>query len=215
MVDGHLLIGLHACPEKGAKNRAGRVFWRSPAGVWTGSITEPSIVSLEVHLAEYEKAAVAYEEREDRCANAKQYFDLIEELAPFARASKNMYETLEEARQLCGDDLKIIDYRDSAYQTARIADLTYLAAKDGLEYSTAKKAEEEAETSKSMAKAAHRLNALLALFFPLATLMAVFGTNLEHGFERVAPPIPLICVVALGLLLGMITWRVVGRSQKS
>ena len=71
MVDGHLLIGLHACPEKGAKNRAGRVFWRSPAGVWTGSITEPSIVSLEVHLAEYEKAAVAYEEREDRCANAK------------------------------------------------------------------------------------------------------------------------------------------------
>ena len=63
--------------------------------------------------------------------------------------------------------------------------------------------------SARQASAAHRLNVLAALTFPLLTLCAVFGMNLNHGLEewnlRVAPsPAPLLAVVAGGIALGVL-----------
>jgi hypothetical protein len=35
-----------------------------------------------------------------------------------------------------------------------------------------------------------------------ATLMAIFGANLRHGWEEAWPPIPLLVVLGSGLVLG-------------
>ena len=55
-----------------------------------------------------------------------------------------------------------------------------------------------------MSVAAHRLNILAAFFFPLATLSAIFGMNLRHGFETEPWPAPFIVLIALGLGIGII-----------
>jgi hypothetical protein len=55
-----------------------------------------------------------------------------------------------------------------------------------------------------MARSAHRLNLLAAFFFPIATLSAVFGVNLIHGWESESAPIPFLAMLALGLMLGCV-----------
>jgi purine-cytosine permease-like protein len=54
-----------------------------------------------------------------------------------------------------------------------------------------------------MAVSAHRLNMLVAFFFPLATLTAIFGTNLTHPLEKfVPPPYAFLGVISTGAALG-------------
>ena len=53
-----------------------------------------------------------------------------------------------------------------------------------------------------MATSAHRLNILAGFFFPIATLSAVFGVNLVHGYEQKPGPGPFLTLVAAGLLAG-------------
>jgi hypothetical protein len=47
---------------------------------------------------------------------------------------------------------------------------------------------------------------LAAFFFPIATLMAIFGSELRHGLERyfADPTILFYVVVGAGLLLGVV-----------
>jgi hypothetical protein len=54
-----------------------------------------------------------------------------------------------------------------------------------------------------MAVAAHRLNMLVAFFFPVATLATVFGMGLDHRLEKyLAPPFAFLAVILVGLALG-------------
>jgi len=79
--------------------------------------------------------------------------------------------------------------------------------KNGLDYAVARQAEQQAESTYQMSVAAYRLNVLAAFFFPIATLMAVFGSNLRHGFEdwdQLNRPYMLLGVLAAGLLFGMV-----------
>jgi purine-cytosine permease-like protein len=56
-----------------------------------------------------------------------------------------------------------------------------------------------------MAVSSHRLNMLVAFFFPIATLTAVFGANLSHPLERyLPPPYAFFAVLAAGLLFGCV-----------
>ncbi|MBI2480873.1 MAG: hypothetical protein HYV60_20265 [Planctomycetia bacterium] len=86
--------------------------------------------------------------------------------------------------------------------------------KNALDVAVAKRAEEQAVTSHRMSVSSHRLNVLVAIFFPLATLMAIFGANLRHGWEDAWPPIPMLVVIALGLALGGILTMFVTRTPK-
>ena len=45
---------------------------------------------------------------------------------------------------------------------------------------------------------------LVAFFFPIATLTAIFGINLEHGYEHEYTPYLFLGTIAVGLLLGAI-----------
>ena len=98
----------------------------------------------------------------------------------------------------------MIDLRDQAYNIERNAELLYADANNSLQQCIARRAEEQADAAHKMAISAHRLNILAAIFFPIATLSALFGVNLRHTLEETSPPWPFIGLTAVGFTLGLV-----------
>ncbi|XZE56426.1 hypothetical protein SH139x_002539 [Planctomycetaceae bacterium SH139] len=212
--DGHLLLVLHKAPEPNEVQRQGRYFWRHPDGTWKSSEFGGGAAAISKHLAEYSDVLQDYDQQEDRAATAADYFQVLEGVAPLHRAASHMHSVLQEARKQISADRGLINLRDQAYEIERTADLLYTNTKNGLDFAIARRAEEEARMSRKMAVSAHRLNVLVAFFFPVATLCAIFGVNLEHGLERYAPPLPLLAIVALGLLCGAVLATIITRPSR-
>jgi Mg2+ and Co2+ transporter CorA len=59
--------------------------------------------------------------------------------------------------------------------------------------------------------AAHRLNLLVAIFFPIATLSTIFGMNLTHGLESYNKPVAFWGVLLVGFLCGLLLTGVVAK----
>ncbi len=204
VADGHLLLVLHLPPGPDELERQGRFIWRRPDGTWTSSDLGSGPQVVNKHLDQYADLIQKCDEQESHADSVDDYFSVMEALAPVMRSARHQHQVLQEARQACPDDREIINFRDRAYEIERSAELLYAETKHSLDFAVARRAEEQAETSRRMAVSAHRLNLLAAFFFPLATLSAIFGTNLRHGFEGLPPPWPLIAMVGLGLLAGII-----------
>lgn len=205
--DGHLLLVLHAAPGADEIERRGRFFWRDPEGNWRGRSTTDSVATLHEHLSEYERAIEQLEHAEDEATQARDYFELLDRITPLVRSTRNMYGVLQQARETVADDRELIVVRDEASDLTRRTELLQEDSRNGLEFAIAWQAEQQAETSYQMSVAAHRLNLLVAFFFPIATLMAIFGTNLKTGLEswnEANGPLPLFAVLAAGLLGGVI-----------
>jgi len=211
--EGHLLLVLHQPPRPGEMQRRGRYFWRKPDGSWTASDSGDGPSVLTRHLAEYSAALQQYDLQEERAESASEYFAVIEGVMPLLRSTTHLHQALQDARKLVPEDRGLINYRDQAYELERTADLLYAAAKNGLDFEIARRSEEEARSSRQMARAAHRLNVLVALFFPLATLCAVLSVNLDESLARPAE-LSLLVVggVAFGALLAVFVTR---RREKS
>jgi hypothetical protein len=204
--DGHLVLVLHAPPTADETERRGRFSWRDPAGNWRVAPKGERIANLDQQLQEYEAAIERLEQAEDVARGARDFFELLDSINPLARATRNMYETLQQAREKVSDDRKIIVARDGAYDLTRRADLLHADAKNGLDFAVAWQAEQQAESSYQMAVSTHRLNLLVAFFFPIATLMTIFGANLRHGLEgwdQLQSPVPLLAVLGAGLVSGI------------
>lgn len=200
--EGHLLLILHAPPKADEAQRTARLFWRSPDGVWQSTVGH-GIPSLQKHLAEYDAALQQLDELQDEAEWAADFLNILQAITPLRRATRHLYETLQEARELAKDDSDLILCRDQAYALQRQAELVESDTRSGLDCAIARRAEEQAESSRKMAVAAHRLNLLAALFFPIATIATVFGMNLRHGFETTGlDPILFWLVVLVGLGLG-------------
>lgn len=215
--DGHLLLVLHAPPGADDTERRGRFFWRDPTGSWRVAPKGEGIANLDQHLNEYEAVIEQLEQAEDAARDARDYFELLDRVNPLARASRNMYETVQQAREKVSDDRRLIVARDQAYELTRRTDLLQADGKNGLDFAMAWQAEQQAESSYQMAVATHRLNLLVAFFFPIATLMAVFGANLRHGLEgwdRLNSPLPLLAVLGAGLASGVILTGFVTKPAK-
>ena len=120
------------------------------------------------------------------------------------RSAGNLHQVLQDARKACPDIREIIDLRDRAYGLERTAELLFNGAKNDLDFAVAKRSEEQAIASHEMAVSADRLNKLAAFFFPIATLTALFGVNLQHGFEDVKAPVGFIVLIVVGIVLGFI-----------
>lgn len=59
---------------------------------------------------------------------------------------------------------------------------------------------------------AHRLNVLVALFFPLVTLSGIFGMNLESGIlEALGDRLGFWVVIGAGMLCGVVLYLAVAR----
>ena len=204
VADGHLLLVLHRAPALDENDRRGRLFWRSPDGSWHSPNAIDGAKSLAEHLGEYQKRLEKLDTREARAASASEYFEVLSELTPLGRAARNQSTVLQLARDQFPDARELINVRDRAYEIERNAELLQADSKSALDYLIAKQAEEQAQATYHMALASHRLNVLVAFFFPIATLSTVFGTNMVHGLETMAPPIPFFVTIAAGLLIGLI-----------
>ncbi len=207
--DGHLLLVLHAVPLSDQPERTGRLFWRSPAGVWKASHQQDGALNLDGHIREYRRRIEQLEEQEDRAQSADDYFGVLNDLTPVFRAARNLQIAMQEARELTKNARDVIDFRDQTYEIERQADLLHQDTKNGLEFTVARRTDDQARASYVMSVASHRLNVLVAFFFPIATLCAVFSTSFSFGedlkrLETQHAPLPLIAMLLLGLMIGLI-----------
>lgn len=212
--DGHLLLVLHAPPSPDVQTREGRIYWRDAVGAWTPAGVAPSQPGVGQLLAEYEKAIERLQQAEDDAVTARQYFELLNWLNPLVRSARNLHEALQAGREAVPNDRQLLLWRDRAYAISRSADLLHNDAKNALDFAVAERAEEEAESSRRALSAAYRLNILVACFFPIATMAAIFGVNLRHGLEgydKVHAPYPLIAILGVGLLLGLFLTTFINR----
>jgi Mg2+ and Co2+ transporter CorA len=202
LADGHLLLVMHAPPAPGQDERQGRFFWRKPDGNWVSDQLGVGPASVMKHLDEYDRLIDALELQEQQAKSARDYFDVMEQLAPIHRAAGNLLAVLQDARKQLPDAREVIDMRDRAYDIQRSAELLSSGCKNSLDFQIARQAEEQTRSSRHMAVAAHRLNLLVAFFFPLATLAGLFGMEIHSGIEKLPEPFTFVAVVLLGLVIG-------------
>lgn len=203
--EGQLLLVLHAPPKPEEPQRRGRLFWRKADGSWLSNDLGGGPAALGKHLAEFEDVIERYDRQEDDAARVDELFTILEAMSPVHRTARNLHATLQDARQMIAGDRDLINFRDRAYEVERSAELLVGEVKNALEFAVAKRSEEQAAASHQMAIQSHRLNMLAAFFFPIATLMAIFGTELPHRLETFVPHPQLFYVVlGSGLLLGLL-----------
>ncbi|EYF00857.1 Hypothetical protein CAP_8946 [Chondromyces apiculatus DSM 436] len=217
--EGHLLLVLHDRPGADPQVRAASFFWRAPDGSWksTGAAAKGGVGALKGHVEAYAAAAQALEDRLDAASRANDYFAVLQEVAPLLRSARNMHRVLQEAREACPDDRDLLALRDQAYENERTLDLIHGDARNGLDFTIARRAEEQALLSEEINRSSHRLNLLAALFFPITALAGILGMNLEHGFERMHTPWLFLAVVAVAFLVGLLVRSAIsgGRAPRS
>ncbi len=210
--DGHLLVILHDPPGPEEVERQGRFFWRQPDGTWHASQGNGP-EALASYLEEYQQLLEGLEEQEKGSETARDYFEVLRELTPVVRASRNMHLALQQARDLVPRSKGLINLRDRAYANERMAELLYSDSKNSLDFVIARRSEQQAEASHQMAVSSHRLNVLAAFFFPIATLSAIFGVNMRFGLEqdRMNSIVPFVSMLLLGLVTGFVLKSLITR----
>lgn len=184
VAEGHLLLILHQAPKQGkGSDREGAFFWRKPNGEWTSTQRGQGLQSLKKHIEAYSLAEEELTQRYEKVQSSADYFAILKELTPLHRAAKNLHAALQGAREGISDDRNIIDLRDRAAEIERTLELLYLDSKSALDFTIAQQAEEQSQLSLQSLRAAHRLNILAAIFFPLTAISCAFGMNLPTGFE--------------------------------
>jgi hypothetical protein len=212
--EGHVVLVLHKPPVGDEKNRIGELFWRTPGGDWhwNHGASGPNAVKRQVQA--YADLETKLEEESEKADDLRALFDLLDKLAPLARAARNQHLALQAAREAVKGDVLLIELRDRASDVERSLDLLVEDVRNNIAYRTAREAEQQARVSQAALRASHRLNLLAALFFPLTALASVFGMNLAHGFNRESPIVFWIVFIT-GVALGFaIKWWVVGRSTE-
>ena len=209
--DGHLLLILHSPPTADQAERDGRVFWRHPDGTWESTSRGNGPHALENHLTAYRKRLEELEDLEEGSKTADEYFSLLSESSPLYRAARNQHMALQQARELAVDARDVINFRDQTYEIERASELLHADSKNALDFMIARRAEEQAKSSHQMGVSSHRLNVLVAFFFPIATLSSVFGTNLIHGYETKHAPMLFVAMLGTGLLCGLILKAIITR----
>lgn len=205
----NLLLVFHKAPVAGDTHRVGRYLWRDTDGNWSASDGGDGPAVLMKHTGEYASLIAMFDQQEEKANTAEEYFLVIEGLLPLIRATTHMHQVLQEARKLIPEDRGLINARDQAYELERTVDLLYTSAKNGLDFEIAKRAEEEAIASRTMARSAHRLNVLAGFFFPLATISSVMGIDMANLSPAQWPRVGVIVIAGLmiGLILAMFITR--------
>lgn len=210
----NILLVLHDVPEADDVTRRGILYWRDNTGTWKASDGSPGQIALQQHLQRYAKRLEEFDQLEHAAQTADEYSRLLEGLAPVARSMRNLLETLEEARKAVPSDRSLIDHRDRAYELSRWSDLMYDDAKNSMDVAVVRRAEEQASSSHRMLVSAHRLNVLAALFFPFATLGAIFGTTLTDNWNWSHSAGPFALFLLVGLICGPLLAAFISREAK-
>jgi hypothetical protein len=208
----HLLLLLHAAPEPSQPEREVRLFWRNPAGQWKSNGHGAGVHVLMSHLQEYTQKVDALELALEKHRSSADLFDILRAATPLQRASRHLHATLQEAREMIGNDPVTIDARDSAVGLVRAIELLYTETKNALDFEIAVQNEEQSISAQEMATAAHRLNLLAAVFFPLVTLTGIFGMNLDSGLvETIGTELGFWIVIVIGVFIGILLYAILNR----
>lgn len=201
--EGHLLLILHSVPTP-AQDSLASLFWRSPDGQWksTGN-SKGNITALRALVETFTQAVDGLEKRVDKANSAADYFHILRELGPVHRGARALHKALQEAREAVGDP-DLISLRDQAGDAERESEVLYDEAKHGLDFTIARKAEEQAARSREIERSAHRLNSLAAVFLPVSAICAVFSMTLTSGLEGQKGPGIFWGIVIGAFLLGFI-----------
>jgi Mg2+ and Co2+ transporter CorA len=203
--DGHLLVILHELPDPNEPDtRSAQIFWRAPQGAWRSTKQGDGVASLRGHVDSYVAALDTLESQVERASTAEDYFAVLHATASLRRATRHMHRALQIARDAVPGDRHLIAIRDRAGDAERAAELINTYAQDGLEFTVAKKSEEQARAAEASSLAAHRLNLLAALFLPITAVGSILGMNLQHDFETTAPPWPFLAVTIASFGLGFL-----------
>jgi len=201
--DGHLLLLLHAPPTpEDNEIRNPVTIWRTPEGDWKSAPAGGGLAALQAHVAAYRTMVGTLDEAVDRAHTAKEFFDVLRGINPLLRSSRNLLTVMEEARKARGGERRLIVLRDEVVELERAADLLANDAKSGMEFALAESGEAQAREAIAANREARRLNRLVAFFFPLATLVAIFSMNRPSqlmAYEGVF--LVLLVGVALGALV--------------
>ena len=213
--EGHLLLILHRPPTADETERHGRLFWRKPDGNWSSSESGDGTAALVRHLTEFADLIERYDRQEASAEHVGEYRTLLEAMAPLQRTARNQHVAIQEARNMAPQDHDLINARDQAYAIERNAELLYQEIQNSIDLIAARQSEEQAEVAHQMEVASHRLNMLVAFFFPVATLATVFGIGApKHGLEDVPAPWGFLAIVAVGLILGAILALALNQPRK-
>jgi hypothetical protein len=203
VADGHLLLVLHEVPRHGQRQRRGVYFWRAPDGAWSSSAEQKGIPTLAEFVNDFGRAADELETKFQQAMIAKDYFVVLQELAPILRSASNMHSTLQSAREAVPEVTALISVRDTAGDVVRSLELLYADTKNALDYDIAKSSEEQAMLGEEAVRSGVRLNILAAIFLPLSTVTGMLGVNLALGIES-APIWVSWSLFGLGLVIGLI-----------
>ena len=208
--EGHLLLILNELPDPESHQRSPRLFWRAPDGNWkssTGGTGSRAYRSLANVRGEDRPARSA----EEDARRAADYFELLQQIVPLHRTTRNLHITLQQAREAFPKDHELILFRDQAGELEREIELLHADVENGLNFTVAHQAEEQSRRANEMSVSAHRLNVLAAIFFPIGTVAAIFGMNLVHGYEEWCAPWTFWGVSAASLLIGFLLAAVIVR----
>jgi len=213
--EGHLLLLLHQLPRaEDDEVRKAMVVWRNPAGEWKSSPEKGGLTGLETHLESYRTVIHELDEAVESAKTPRQYFDVMGRMHPLQRATRNMFQVIQELRQALPDDSRIINMRDQAADLERAIELVAADAKAGMDFTLAESANQQAISAEVANQEARRLNRLAAFFLPLATMVAVFGMNPPETMWNSSS---FWVVLAAGVVMGLVVNALVslGNGKKS
>jgi hypothetical protein len=192
--DGHLLLILHQAPEpEDNEIRKAVLLWNQPTGEWKSTPESGGLAALDAHMQTYFKNIHVLDEQVELAKTPRQYFEVMKHVTPLLRATRNMLAVMQDAREARPEDRRLINFRDRAIELERAIDLVSEDARAGMEFSLAENTEEQSRFAHEAAIEARKLNRLVATFFPLATLVAIFGMS---------PPAQVIAAPGFWLVLG-------------
>lgn len=210
--DGHLLLLLHAPPTAADDEKRGAVvFWRDPRGNWASHPVSGGIAGLEKHLASYREVIRWLDEKVDNAKNARDYFEVMREMHPMHRATRGLLNVMQSAREMRPDETRLISLRDQAADLERASELIAADTKAGMDFTLAETSSQQAIAAELTNYEARRLNRLAAFFFPLVTLVSVFGMNAPADLFTNRH---FWIVLLTGILLGVIVHSVVAGKKK-
>ena len=200
--DGHLLFILHQPPEpEDDEVRKPVLVWGQPNGEWKSSPEGGGLAALDAHMESYRKSIHALDEAVEAAKTPRQYFDVMKHVNPLLRATRNLLAVMQEAREARPDERRLINFRDRAVDLERAIDLVATDAKSGMEFALAENTEEQSRFAHEATLEARKLNRLAAFFFPLATLVAIFGMSPPDEVIRMSG---FWLVIAAGIVAGLL-----------
>ena len=159
------------------------------------------LAALDAHLETYRRNILAQDAAVEAATTPRQYFDVMKHVNPLHRSTRNLMAVMQEAREVRPEERRLINFRDRAAELERAIDLVANDAKSGMDFALAENTEEQSRFAHVANIEARRLNRIVSFFFPLATLVAVFGMS---------PPVEVVkmpgfwLVIIAGILAGLV-----------